>query len=160
MTAGSPALRSDGVAALHRVAGRARSAGGLTLPLLLVLGLTAGCGNSGSSTAPPVPTGTGTIRLIPPGGCAGAPCADTALRNVLVSGPVSLGPFSLTFGVPSTVPFAPPGAYTVSGGTFQDSTNQTRGCPTVTVTVATALTTTVAFAISNDVCAAAVSGPA
>jgi hypothetical protein len=152
MTAARPAFRSDGVAA--------RSGGGFTLPLLLALGLIAGCGDSSSSTSPPVPTGTGSIHLIPPGGCTGAPCLDNRLQNVVVSGPLTVGPFQLIFGIPSTVPFAPAGTYSVTGGTFQSSVNQTLGCPTVTIPVATGLITTVAFSITNDVCSAQTSGPA
>jgi hypothetical protein len=157
MTAGRPAPRFHRVAALRRAADRA---GRLRIPVLLVLGLIAGCDGSSSSSTAPLPVNTGALRLVAPIGCAGVPCADIALQNTLVMGPVSPAPFTLTFGSTSTLPFAPAGTYTVTGGTFQSSTNETRGCPTVNVTVASGKTTTVTFAITNDVCSATVSGPA
>jgi hypothetical protein len=144
-----------------RLAGGPGLAGGLVPTLLLVLGLAAGCGGSSSgSTAPAVPADAGTVRLVPPGGCEGAPCAGTSLDGVQISGPLTLGPFSLTFGAPSILPFAPPGAYTVSGATFASSTNDTVGCPTAGFTVATGRMTTLTFAITNDVCRVSVSSPA
>ena len=144
-----------------RLAAGPGSAGGLVPTLLLVLGLAAGCGGSSSgSTTPAVPTDTGSVRLVPPVACAGPPCVGTSLDSVQVSGPLTLAPFSMSFGSPNTLPFAPPGAYTVSGATFQASTGDTVGCPTAGFTVATGKITTVTFAITNDVCRVSVSGPA
>ncbi len=156
MTAGRPGLRFDRVAARRVAADRH---GRLRVPLLLVLGLVAGCGGSSSSSTAPLPANTGSIRLVPPSGCT-PPCAAATLQNAQITGPLSLPPFQLNFGAPSTVPFAPAGDYAVSGGTFQSSVNETRGCPTVTITVASGKTTTATFAVTNDVCSAAVSGPA
>jgi hypothetical protein len=137
------------------------SAGRLVPTLLLVLALAAGCdGSSSGSTAPAVPTDTGSVRLVPPVACGGPPCAGTSLDSVQVTGPLTLAPFSMSFGSPNTLPFAPPGAYTVSGATFGSSTGDTVGCPTAGFTVATGLTTTVTFTITNDVCRVSVSGPA
>ena len=127
--------------------------------LLLVAGLVAGCGGS-SSTPTAATTGGGIVKLVPPGGCGGAACAGTTLDSVQVSGPLTLSPFTMNFGTASTLPFVPPGAYTVFGATFQDSGNTTQGCPSAGFTVATAETTTVTFAINNDVCTVTVSGPA
>lgn len=141
--------------------GRAVSlAGGFILPLLLLLGLAAGCGGGSSTPTGPATTGTGVVKLVPPDGCGGAVCTGTSLNGVEVSGPLSLAPFTMNFGIVSTLPFAPPGAYTVFGATFQGSTGDTLGCPAADFTVATAKTTTVTFAINNDVCSVRVSGPA
>ena len=139
--------------------GRARRAG-LAVVLLLAVGLAAGCSDSRSSSGPTVPSDTGVIRLVPPTSCGSVQCASFLLSNVQISGPLSLGPFNLGFFGPSTVPFAPPGAYTVSGATFQSSANETRGCPAAGFTVATARTTTVTFTINDDVCSVAAVGPA
>jgi hypothetical protein len=106
-----------------------------------------------------VPTGTGTVRLVPPGSCT-PPCSGTALSSVQISGARSFAPFTLDFGTISLVPFAPSGAYTVFGATFPASTGATGGCPTVGFTVAAGLTTTLSFAITNDACTIAVAGPA
>jgi hypothetical protein len=129
------------------------------LALLLGVSLAAGCGGSSSSTTAPIPSGTGTIRLVPPGGCNPA-CSGVTLSSVEITGPQPAGPFILTFGRPNTIPFASPGAYTIIGGTFPTSTSDTAGCPTLPFTVATGLTTTVTWAINNDVCTMGVSGPA
>jgi hypothetical protein len=131
----------------------------VTLALLLGVSLAAGCGGSSSSTTAPIPTGIGNIRLEPPGACNPA-CAGTTLTGVEITGPQPLGPFILNFGRPQTVPFALPGAYTISGGVFVTSASDTAGCPTLPFTVATGLTTTVTWSINNDVCTMGVSGPA
>jgi hypothetical protein len=129
--------------------------------LLMAAGLAAGCGDDNSSTPTGVDTSTtGVVQLVAPGGCGGAPCVGVALASVEISGPQPLSPFTMPFSVVNTLPFAPPGTYTIFGATFQDSGNNTQGCPNASYTVATARTTTVTFIINNDVCTVSVSGPA
>jgi hypothetical protein len=130
-----------------------------TLFVLAVAVSTVGCGDSDTVTGAPVPSGTGVVNLVPPVGCVPSACVGTTLNSVQLLGPLVLAPFTLTFGVTSILPFVPPGAYVLTGATFQDSGNVTQGCPEVRFTVATGQTTTVTFTITNDVCAVTVAGP-
>lgn len=136
------------------------SSGRLGLVALLAVALAAGCGRSETPTGAPVPTGVGAVNLVPPGGCVPSACVGTTLTGVQVVGPLVLAPFTLNFGITSILPYAPPGAYLVTGAAYQDSGNNAQGCPDARFTVAAGLTSTVTFAITNDVCTVAVAGPA
>lgn len=129
------------------------------LTLLLLLPLAAGCGGGSSSSTTPSPTETGMVKLVPPAGCAGSPCVGTTLDGVEISGPEPFAAFTISFGVTSILPSAPPGNYTVSDVSFTNSTGGTTGCPAAGFPVATGKTTTVTFAITNDACTITVSGP-
>jgi hypothetical protein len=130
----------------------------LVLTLLLV-SLFAGCGGGSSSPSTPSPTETGTVRLVAPAGCAGSPCVGTTIDGIQISGPESFTAFSISFGRTSILPHAAPGSYTLSDASFTDSTGGTTGCPGAGFTVASGRTTTVTFAITNDVCTIAIAGP-
>lgn len=134
-------------------------AGRLGLVLGLVL-LVAGCGSDSNTGTPTTPSGTATVRLVPPAGCTPG-CASSALASVQVNGPLGpVGPFGMNFGIVSILPFAAPGTYVVTGATFLDSTGAAGGCPDASFAAANDKTTTVTFSITNDVCRIAVSGPA
>jgi hypothetical protein len=77
----------------------------------------------------------------------------------VITGPQVFTPFSITFTVTSTLPFAPPGSYTLSDASFIDSGGRTTGCPAIGFTVADGKTTTVTFTITNDVCKVTASAP-
>jgi hypothetical protein len=130
------------------------------LLVLVVAALASGCGDSNTVTGTPVPTDVGVINMVAPGACVPNPCVGVVLANVQLVGPLALTPFTLSFGVTSIFPFMTPGAYLLTGATFQDSANNTQGCPDARLTVAVGRTTTVTFTITNDVCAVTVAGPA
>jgi hypothetical protein len=130
------------------------------LLFLAVAALTVGCGDSSDTVTTPVPSGTGVINLVAPGGCIPTPCVGSTVNTVQLVGPLTLSPFTLIFGVTSILPFVPSGGYLLTGATFQDSTNTTQACPDVRFTVAAGQTTRITFSITNDVCAVSVAGPA
>jgi hypothetical protein len=132
----------------------------VTLGLALLLASFAGCGTDSNPTSNPTPVDSGTVNLVAPVGCFPLPCVGTTIDNIVIRGPKPFAPFPITFTTTSRLPFMPPGSYQLSDASFINSAGITTGCPGVGFTVATALTTTVTFSITRNVCSVTVSGPA
>ena len=139
--------------------GRGRaSRWGVALGLLLAV---AGCGSNSSTTPTPAGlNGRATAKLVPPVACNPA-CANPVMTIGGITGPPgSLLAFNMNFGSPTTLPFLAPGTYTITGSSFTTSQAVLAPCPDSTFTAADDKTTIVTYTVTNDVCSAAVSGPA
>jgi hypothetical protein len=134
--------------------------GAVRLGLALPLAVITGCGDDSSTPSNPTPTGTGVVRLVPPVGCNPVACQGFTINGIIITGPQVFTPFTLTFAITSVLPFVPPGSYLLSDASFVDTVGGTTGCPAIGFNVATGLTTTVTFDITNDVCRLTVQGPA